>query len=967
MRKFKALIPLLLATALLAGCADKGLPKPSGDGSITSPWVDFNIPMTELNFDEEEMSLSIYKGETHQYEYSYLPLNATISQLKWESDDESVASISESGLLTANKGGHATITVSSSADVPWQPKKLDVDVLIALESFEFDETDLDLDYNETYELVPTFYPEDASDKTLNYTSSDSSIATVINGNVTAKANTGECVITVTSNQLLGFSREINVSVSDKTIHVDSVEVELPEDTLEVGKQMTAEATVTPSDAKEYLEHGVLFETTTPDLIDIDGETGVIIAKEPGTAKIIASCEGVDSEEAELEIFEIVPDSLVLTNSQGSVISSTTINMSNDEGEDTYQLSYKYLDDESTEVTPSRTSLEYQVLNNEVLTVSENGLLTIKNSGETDVVLRDNQHEIGTSVHVVVTINAVSVTLQTEGTTLGIGKTMTLRSSITPSNVTDGSVTYSIDSTDYATLTQESGSTTAVLTGVAKGNVEVTVTTSNGVKDSKTISVEKIPGKFKEGTPYVVGSADFSSGTSTGSDASWDDADLAYEIKDDIVDPLYTVQKLAKVTFRANDQWKVRLGSTYLENSHYERTGGNAFDAGYMAFDSETTNVKVLEAGRYDIYYKIYADTGYEAVYIKKSAPLSIDKTLIYLTPSDTETINASNVAGTLSAVSDDTGVATVALNDNVITVTAVAEGDATVTVSDDLYSLTCAVSVSATPVTTHNVTYYLPDSGDSSQTTFVSDVIPVAENSNLYDALQGVTDDILGFEFDSWYESASHFRTDDTDNDQISDDVTVTSDLTIYAKYVKDNTLYYFNNSDEKDYYLTSSFTEYGIYASSVYVGTQIYSVRGVEGVEIQLGSASGVYKLTRNTSDWTILRKVSFGINDVSSWWSTGAYNHIYCFGADGSEWISNISFTDNIYTGFFDLKYNGFILTRSDSATGGWSGNVWNQTVDIKLDVAGENGVIYCVEHTTAFIQDGKDGSGHNYTNWW
>ncbi len=125
--------------------------------------------------------------------------------------------------------------------------------------------------------------------------------------------------------------------------------------------------------------------------------------------------------------------------------------------------------------------------------------------------------------------------------------------------------------------------------------------------------------FKEGTAYVVGNRDYSSGTSAIGE-SWNDVTKAYAIT--TVNTNATsgakVEVFGYVTFSVGDIWKIRTGpsdSSYLQDSHYEK--GGAIESGFMSLESDGfggTNVVVAKAGTYVIYYKVYED-GWNSMYV----------------------------------------------------------------------------------------------------------------------------------------------------------------------------------------------------------------------------------------------------------------------------------------------------------------------------------------------------------------
>ena len=83
------------------------------------------------------------------------------------------------------------------------------DKTVAVESVALNTGTLDLTVGASATLVATVAPNNATDKTVTWTTSDPSVAEVANGVVTAKAN-GTAVITATAGQ---FSAACVVTVS----------------------------------------------------------------------------------------------------------------------------------------------------------------------------------------------------------------------------------------------------------------------------------------------------------------------------------------------------------------------------------------------------------------------------------------------------------------------------------------------------------------------------------------------------------------------------------------------------------------------------------------------------------------------------------------------------------------------------------------------------------------------------------
>ena len=118
---------------------------------------------------------------------------------------------------------------------------------VQVDSITFDKDSLTLMVGEAgYQLNATILPEDATDKSITWKSSDMEIATVEDGYVTAVAE-GNAVITAISNSNPALSATCEITVSEP-IPITGLEMKKTEDTVMVGDTVDLEFTITPTDA-----------------------------------------------------------------------------------------------------------------------------------------------------------------------------------------------------------------------------------------------------------------------------------------------------------------------------------------------------------------------------------------------------------------------------------------------------------------------------------------------------------------------------------------------------------------------------------------------------------------------------------------------------------------------------------------------------------------------------------------------
>ena len=150
--------------------------------------------MTSVSLNRTSQNLS--KGGTFTLTATVKPSNATDKTLTWASSDKSVATVDKNGKVTALKNGTAIITCKSANG---KTAKCTVTVRkISVSDIQLDKRSVLVDVGASFNIVATITPGNATNKTVKWTSSDSSVAKVSSsGKVTAVAS-GVCQITATT-------------------------------------------------------------------------------------------------------------------------------------------------------------------------------------------------------------------------------------------------------------------------------------------------------------------------------------------------------------------------------------------------------------------------------------------------------------------------------------------------------------------------------------------------------------------------------------------------------------------------------------------------------------------------------------------------------------------------------------------------------------------------------------------------
>ena len=230
-----------------------------------------------------QSSAEIEIGKTLQLNATVSPSTATRKDITWSSSKSSVASVSSSGLVTAVSEGTTTITAAADG----KKGECTVSVVkkaIAVSEVKLDKTELTLYVGDEETLTASVLPEDATDKTITWTSSDKSIASVESGKVKAVGK-GTAKITASAG---GKSASCNIEVLRPVsgISLNKTTLELP-----LEKTETLTATVIPSDAT--LRGEITWSSSNTQVATVDG--GKVTAVGMGTSTISASLEGFKAE------------------------------------------------------------------------------------------------------------------------------------------------------------------------------------------------------------------------------------------------------------------------------------------------------------------------------------------------------------------------------------------------------------------------------------------------------------------------------------------------------------------------------------------------------------------------------------------------------------------------------------------------------------------------------------------------
>ncbi len=668
------------------------------------------IPVSSIGLDKSRLSLT--EGETYQLTASVYPTDATNKEVSWTSSDKSIASVDQDGTVHALKEGTATITAKAEDKTATCMVTVSANV-IPVSSISLNKANVTVTEGESFRLVATVLPENATDKTVSWSSSDESLATVDQSGYVRALAAG-----VVSIMAKAGDKTASCTVTINKLHVDVSSITLNKTTLSLveGDSETLVATVKPDNASNK----TVTWTSSDDSIATVNENGKVTAIKEGYATITAKAEDKTAEcQVTVSKMEIPVSSIVLNTNNLEVV----------EGESVRLI--------ATVNPPNATnaSITWSSSSDVVASVDQQGLVTALKEGVAVITAQAGDKTATCRVTVSKNIIAVtSITLNKSTLSLKEGESETLVATVGPDNATDKTVTWSSSNASVATVDQ-SGRVAALKEGTATitakaGDKTATcsVTVSKNVVAVTSIALNKTSLSLKEGESETL-VATVSPDNATDKTVTWSSSNTSIATVDASGRVTAIKEGTATITATAGDKsatcsvtvsknvvavTSIALNKTSLSLKEGESetlvatvSPDNATDK-TVTWSSTNTSVATVDAsgrvtaikeGTATITAKAGDKSATCSVTVSKNVvavtSIALNKTSLSLKEGESETLvatvspdNATDKTVTWS--STNTSVATVDASGRV---TAIKEGTATITAKAGDKSATCAVTV----------------------------------------------------------------------------------------------------------------------------------------------------------------------------------------------------------------------------------------------------------------------------------
>ena len=307
----------------------------------------------------QELNVSTYEDDGSNISISYLDANVKGLRLSFRVRDNSTSlntSIKLSNLKASNIDDSSILATAPDAS-------LDLNIKQNVETVTLNKTSLTIKENESEILIASILPENATNKEVTWSSSDSSIAEVENGKVTGK-KIGSATITVTTQD---GAKKATCAVEVQPILVQSISLDKTSLIMKENESVTLTPYIIPENATNKEVTWSSSNNEVAEVID-----GKIVAKKAGNVVITATTvEGGKTATCTIEV------SVVNIPVEAIKLNKTTVTIKEDQSE---TLVANILPLDSTEQELVWTSSDTSIV--DVL----NGIITGKKKGNATITV-----------------------------------------------------------------------------------------------------------------------------------------------------------------------------------------------------------------------------------------------------------------------------------------------------------------------------------------------------------------------------------------------------------------------------------------------------------------------------------------------------------------------------------------------------------------------------------------------------
>lgn len=302
------------------------------DGKVvaTSTITVENAPKQIESLSFAQKNVSVKQGDTLGLIVTVKPTELSSTQLTWKSSDTSVVTVDENGVIKGIKEGTATITVKSP-----NGKKATCTVTVTTESIDVKEIELtpdekEIDSGSQTQIAVVIKPENATNREIVWSSSDTSVATVDSNGVVKGLKPGTVTIAAkTKDGKVVAKTTITIKSTPTPTPMQIESLSFAQNNVSIKKDNTLGLTVTVKPT-ELSSSPLTWTSSDTNIVTVDNN-GVITGVGIGTATITVTSSNGKKATCTVEVvantipvdnIELTPSSLTLNVGEDSQIVAT---------------------------------------------------------------------------------------------------------------------------------------------------------------------------------------------------------------------------------------------------------------------------------------------------------------------------------------------------------------------------------------------------------------------------------------------------------------------------------------------------------------------------------------------------------------------------------------------------------------------------------------------------------------------
>ncbi|WP_409149219.1 Ig-like domain-containing protein [Sphingobacterium sp. BS-2] len=433
------------------------------------------LPIIPEKLKLELVNSTLFVGDSVNVKYSIDPPNTTNAGqygIDWSSSDNSVFTVME-GKVKGLKAGKAKLTATIKGTNVFSEIEIIVKPVLP-SAIELNITSGQVELGQAIKLIAKIKPDNTTDKDLVWESSDSNIASVVDGEVIGKKE-GEVVITVKTKE-----GSISGTAKIKVFTVKATKITLNQTQVEImpGQSFVLTAEVSPQNT----HNKDLVWSSSNSLIATVDQYGNVIGKKEGEVVItVKTKEGSISATAKIKVFTVKATKITLNETHVELMAGQSFGL-------------------TAEVSPQNThnkGIVWSSSNSSIATVDQYGNVIAKTEGTVQITAKSSENpNISASCSIkVIPARAVSISLSEHLRSLEIGGTFTIFATVFPNNVKNKGIIWSSSNPKIASVDQN-----GVVKAISSGTVEIIATSQDNpsVINSCTVMVKELDSGVKVG-------------------------------------------------------------------------------------------------------------------------------------------------------------------------------------------------------------------------------------------------------------------------------------------------------------------------------------------------------------------------------------------------------------------------------------------------------------------------------------